>query len=94
VTLVSDAPFTVARKESDPPSGIVANKGRMATDTEDGAEGDGAEEEEAEGVAGVEGFTHPVGRNSRPNERANTILENQRSFRNCDFMPRSPIWMS
>jgi hypothetical protein len=57
----------------------------MATDTEDGAEVD-----EAEGVADVEGFTHPVGRNSRPSERANTILENQKCFRSCDFMARPP----
>jgi hypothetical protein len=48
----------------------------MATDTED----------EAEGVASVEGFPHAVGRNSRPTESANTILENQRCLRNCDFM--------
>ena len=56
----------------------------MATDAEDGAEGD-----EAEGVADVEGFAHPVGRNSRLSERANTILENQRGFRNCGFMATS-----
>src|SRR5580704_7355955 len=61
----------------------------MATDTEDGEEGD-----EAEGVADVEGFAHPVGRNSRPSERENTILENQRCFRNCDFMARSPNKLS
>jgi hypothetical protein len=79
VTVVSATPFTVARKESDPPSGTVAAEGVMATDTED----------EAEGVADVEGFPHPVGRNSRPSERANTILENQRCFRKCDFMARS-----
>jgi hypothetical protein len=66
----------VARKDSDPPSGIVAAEGTMATDTED----------EAEGVASVEGFPHAVGRNSRPTESANTILENQRCLRNCDFM--------
>ena len=59
----------------------------MATDTED-------EADEAEGVADVEGFPHPVGRNSRPSERANTILENQRCFRNCDFMARSPNKLS
>jgi hypothetical protein len=56
----------------------------------DGAEGDEGEGEEAVGVADVEGFAHPVGRNSRPKERANTIQENQRCFRNCDFMARSP----
>jgi hypothetical protein len=80
VTVVSATPFTVARKDSDPPNGIVAVEGTMATDTED----------EEEGVAGVEGFAHPVGRNSRPDERADTILENQRCFRKCDFMARSP----
>jgi hypothetical protein len=80
VTEVSAAPFTVARKESDPPSGTVAVGELMATDTLG----------EAEGVADVEGLVHPVGRNSRPNESANTILENQRCFRNCDFMAKSP----
>jgi hypothetical protein len=80
VTVLAATPFTVARKENEPPSGTVAVEGTMATGTED----------EAEGVAGVEGFAHPVGRNSRPSERANIILENQRCFRNCDFMARSP----
>jgi hypothetical protein len=51
---------------------------------------DEAEGDEAEGVADVEGTVHPVGRNSRPSERANTILGDQRCFRNCDFMARSP----
>jgi hypothetical protein len=76
-------PFTVATKERYPPSCTVAVRGLMATDTEDEGEGD-----EAEGVAGVEGFAHPVVRNSRPSERAKTILEDQRCFRNCDFMAR------
>jgi len=58
----------------------------MATDTEDGAEGD-----EAEGVADVGEFPHPVGRNSRPSERAHTILENQRCFRRCDFIRATPL---
>jgi hypothetical protein len=91
VTVVVATPFTVARKKSDPPSGIVAVGGLMVTDTEDGA--DGAEGDEAEGVGDVEG-SQPVGRNSRPNEKASSILENQRRFRNCDFMARSPIKLS
>jgi hypothetical protein len=78
--VVSATPFTVARKDSDPPAGTVAVEGIIATDTEGWAEG----------VADNEEFPHPVGRNSRPGERANTILENQRCFRKCDFMARSP----
>ena len=56
--------------------------------------GEGLTGVEGRGVADVERFPHPVGRNSRPSERANTILENQRCFRNCDFMPGSPIKLS
>jgi hypothetical protein len=78
--VVSATPFTVARKDSDPPSGTVAVEGTMATDTEG----------EAEGVTDVEEFPHPVGRTSRPGERANTIPENQRCFCRFDFIARSP----
>jgi hypothetical protein len=53
----------------------------METDTEDGVEGadgaEGADGDEADGVADVKGFAHPVGRSSRPRERANSVLENQ-----------------
>jgi hypothetical protein len=45
-------------------------------------------------VTGVEEFPHPVGRNSRPSEKANTILEHQRCFRDCDFMARLPNKLS
>jgi hypothetical protein len=50
--------------------------------------GEGVAGVEAEGVTDVAGFAHPFGRNSRPSERANTILENQRCF---DFMAKPSI---
>jgi hypothetical protein len=78
VTEVLATPFTVARKESDPPSGTVAVEGVMATDTED----------EAEDITDVEGFPHAVN-GGRPSARTNTIQENHGCFRNCDFMASS-----
>lgn len=82
VTVALAVPFTVATKDSDPPLVTVAVSGLMATDTEDGVEGD-----EAEDVADVGGFPHPVDGNSRPSERANPI-EDDRCTRNCDFIAK------
>src|ERR1700729_2924900 len=74
------------------PAAVGVGDGAGGDGTEgDGTEGDGAAGDEVEGVADLERFAHPVGRNSRPSERANTILENRRCFCNCDFMAKSPI---